>query len=134
LAVAIALPMTFISDWIIALLFGSAFAQAGGVLSIHIWAGVFVFLSCAIGRSFVVDNNQSLNLYRNVLGLIANIVFNLLLIPIFGIKGAALSTLISYSVSAYLAIPLFAAGRKQFTLVTRSLFPLRVLTAKKDNG
>jgi len=133
LAVAVALPMTFMSDWVITLLFGQAFAQAGDVLSIHIWAGVFVFASCAIGRSFVVENNQKINLYRNILGLIANIGLNFLLIPLLGIKGAALSTLISYSVSAYFSLPLFAAGRKQFMLVTRSLFPLRVLVAKRDD-
>jgi O-antigen/teichoic acid export membrane protein len=133
LAVAIALPVTFLSDWIIMLLFGQAFAQAGDVLSIHIWAGVFVFISCAIGRSLVVENNQKLNLYRNILGLIVNFGLNILLIPMFGIKGAAFSTLISYSVSAYFVMPFFVSGRKQFMLATRSLFPLKILMAKRGN-
>ncbi len=134
LAVVIALPISFMSEWIVMLLFGKAYLAAGAVLSIHVWSAVFVFLGCAIGRSFVVDNNQSLNLYRNILGLITNIVLNLMLIPVLGIKGAALSTFVSYLVSAYLAIPFFASGRKQFVLATRSLFPLRVLAGKKSNN
>ncbi len=43
MAVAIALPTTFLAPWVIRVLYGDAFLQASGVLSIHIWAGVFVF-------------------------------------------------------------------------------------------
>ena len=43
MAIAIALPMTFLSDWIINLLYGEQYSQAGSVLMIHIWAGIFVF-------------------------------------------------------------------------------------------
>jgi len=42
LAVAIALPTTFLAPWVIRVLYGEAFLPAAGVLSIHIWAGVFV--------------------------------------------------------------------------------------------
>jgi O-antigen/teichoic acid export membrane protein len=41
MAIAIALPMTFLSDWVIHLLYGEQYSQAGSVLMIHIWAGVF---------------------------------------------------------------------------------------------
>ena len=44
MAIIIAIPVTFMSDWLINLLYGAQYSQAGGVLTIHIWAGVFVFL------------------------------------------------------------------------------------------
>jgi len=44
MAIAIALPLTFLSDWVVELLFGKAYNQAGSVLTIHIWAGFFVML------------------------------------------------------------------------------------------
>ncbi|MFA5986237.1 MAG: flippase [Parcubacteria group bacterium] len=43
MAIAIAIPMTFLSGWIINFLYGAEYAQAAGVLTIYIWAGVFVF-------------------------------------------------------------------------------------------
>ena len=49
LAIAIAALMTFLSDWLITLLYGEAYKDAGRVLIIHIWAGVFVSIGVASG-------------------------------------------------------------------------------------
>ncbi|OAD19255.1 polysaccharide biosynthesis protein [Candidatus Thiomargarita nelsonii] len=40
MAIAIALPMTFLSDWIVNLLYGGEYNEAGNILRVHIWAGV----------------------------------------------------------------------------------------------
>ena len=55
-AIAIALPMTFLSDWIVELLFGQAYIEAGNVLMIHIWTGVFVFLGVAFSKYLFAEN------------------------------------------------------------------------------
>jgi len=94
LAVAIALPTTFLATWVIRVLYGDAFLQASGVLSIHIWAGVFVFLGVASGKWFLTENYIKKNLYRTSLGMVTNIVSNLILIPLYGIYGAAIATLL----------------------------------------
>ena len=52
IAIVIALPMTFLSDWVINLLYGSKYSEAGDVLMIHIWAGIFVFLGVASSKWF----------------------------------------------------------------------------------
>jgi len=61
MAISIALPMTFLSDWIVNLLYGAKYSEAGDVLMIHIWAGVFVFLGVASGKWFVAENLQLLS-------------------------------------------------------------------------
>jgi len=94
LAVAIALPTTFLAPWVIRVLYGETFLQASGVLSIHIWAGVFVFLGVAGGRWFLAENYINKNLYRTSFGMVTNIVSNLILIPLYGIYGAAIATLL----------------------------------------
>ena len=94
LAVAIALPTTFLAPWVIRVLFGEAFLPASGVLSIHVWAGVFVFLGVACSRWFIVENYIKKNLYRALIGMISNIILNVILIPLYGIYGAAIATLI----------------------------------------
>ncbi len=102
LAIAIALPMTFLSDWIVNLLFGSEYSQAGAVLMIHIWAGIFVFLSVASGKFIVNENLTKQALYRNLIGSIINIILNINFINVYGIVGAAWSTLISYMFAGFL--------------------------------
>lgn len=99
LSISVALPMTFLSTPIVGLLFGEAYAGAGPVLAIHIWAGVFVFLGVASGKWFLAENRQILRLQRSVLGAIANIALNLLLIPLYGVFGAAIATVISYAIA-----------------------------------
>lgn len=94
LAVAIALPTTFLAPWVIRVLYGDVFLQASGVLSIHIWAGVFVFLGVACSKWFIVENYIKKNFYRTFIGMVTNVVLNLILIPLYGIYGAAIATLL----------------------------------------
>jgi O-antigen/teichoic acid export membrane protein len=100
-SVAIALPMTFLSSSLVVMLFGPAYAQAGTVLAIHIWAAVFVFLGVASSRWFLTENRQILSLQRTLLGAGVNVGLNSLMIPRFGIVGAACATVISYSVAVF---------------------------------
>jgi len=94
LAVAIALPTTFLAPWVIRVLYGEAFLPAAGVLSIHIWASVFVFLGVASGKWFLCENYIKKNFYRTLFGMVINAVLNLILIPLYGIYGAAVATLL----------------------------------------
>jgi O-antigen/teichoic acid export membrane protein len=68
LAIVIALPMTFLSDWLVILLYGEAYKEAGFVLMIHIWAGVFVFLGVASESWLISENLQRISFYRAFLG------------------------------------------------------------------
>jgi len=121
LAVAIALPTTFLAHWVIRLLYGEAFLPAAGVLSIHIWAGVFVFLGIASGKWFITENFMKLSFYRTFLGAIGNVVFNLIFIPILHIKGAAMGTLLANFLAAYFFDVINLKTRKNFLMKTKSL-------------
>jgi len=94
-AIVIAVPMTLLSNWLVELLYGEAYNAAGKVLMINIWAGVFVFLSAAFGKFLIAENLAIINTYRTVLGAALNIVLNYFFIKIYGVNGAAFSTLIS---------------------------------------
>ena len=96
MGIAIALPMTFLSDWVVNLLYGEQYSQAGGVLMIHIWAGVFVALGVASSRWLLTENLQMLSFWRTFNGVVINIMLNFILIPKYGIQGAAIATSLSY--------------------------------------
>lgn len=124
LAVLIALPTTFLADWIVLLLLGPSYQQAAPVLKIHIWAGVFVFLGVATGKWFLTENLQRYSFYRTLAGAIVNIILNLILIPRVGIQGAAWATVISYFAAAYLSMALSKSTMDNFRLATRSFNPI----------
>lgn len=102
MAIAIAIPMSYLSDWIVDLLFGSKYSDAGNVLVIHIWTGVFVFLGVASSKWFVAENLQKYSFYRTLAGAIINVFLNFLLIPRYSIHGAAIATLISQAIASYI--------------------------------
>lgn len=119
-AIAVAIPTTFLSDWIVAFLYGSAYLGAGEILKINIWAGVFVFLGVASSAWLTSENLQRLAFYRTLSGAVINVVLNLKLIPIFGIVGAATATVISYMVAGFLFDLFNDKTRRMFFMKTNA--------------
>ena len=128
LSVGIAVVMSFTSFWIIHILFGPDYSEASSVLIIHIWAGVFVFWGLASNQQLVVEGLTKLSLYRTIIGMIVNVVFNFILIPTMGIKGAAIATLLAQASSTWFSSLLFRQSRPIFWMNLRSLNPIRFIT------
>lgn len=126
MSVAVALPMTFLSTSIVTILFGEAYRAAGAVLAIHIWASVFVFLGVASGKWFLAENRQVLSFQRTVLGAVANVALNLWLIPLYGAIGAALATVISYAIAAFISDITQKATHKMFIMKLSAMNPLAI--------
>lgn len=121
ISIAIALPMTFLSNWIINLLYGNAYYQSGTILMIHIWTGVFISLSIVSGKWYINEQFAQLALYRNISGAVVNIILNILLIPHYGIVGVAFATLVSYAMASYLFDLFNQKTRDVFYQKTKSL-------------
>lgn len=126
IAIAIAIPVTIFSDFIINILFGSQFQPAASVLSIYIWAALATFLGVASSQYLISENLTKLAFFRTLLGMIVNIVLNLILIPIYGINGAAVATLVSFSVSVF-AIYFDKKSRLQFFMMMRAILLTNVV-------
>tara|TARA_B110000091_G_C13643659_1_gene402333 strand:- start:45 stop:362 length:318 start_codon:yes stop_codon:yes gene_type:complete len=91
-------------------------------------AGLFVSMGYVNGKWMVVENYTKLSLLRNVIGLIINILLNLYLIPIYGINGAAFSTVISILFSANLFFLFHKKTRKMFITQNKSMLYLNFKT------
>ena len=130
-AIAIALPITFLSDRIVELLYGTQYNQAGSVLEIHIWTGVFVFAGVASSKWLLSENLQIFSTINTFIGVIINIGLNYFLIPRIGIEGAAWATLGSYFIAAYLSLLLWKKTRINFINLSKTLLFTRILNAKK---
>lgn len=121
-AIAVALPMTFLSDWLVALLYGEAYREAGPVLMIHIWTGVFVSLGVASSAWLINQNLQPFAFYRTFSGAIINIILNLLLIPVYGMIGAAIATVIAQVMAALVFDVFTHKTRVAFVMKLKTLY------------
>jgi O-antigen/teichoic acid export membrane protein len=124
IAIAIAIPTTFLSGFIIELLFGSAYAEAGPILSIYIWSGVFVFLGVANQKWIINENMQRFQMVNMFIALMINVVLNYFLIKKMGLVGSALATLIAQSYSSYFS---FLYSKKTRVIFRMSTYSLNVI-------
>lgn len=119
---AVSVGATLVADPLIRLLFRDAFAGAAPVLSLYIWATLFIVLSTGSSAYLVNEGLRWLLPIRAAAGAVLNIALNLLLIPAYGAIGAAIATLISYAVMGWLVhLAYDRVSRELFVFQTRAL-------------
>lgn len=118
-----AITISLFSHQAIGLIYGPDYVDARSVLVVSAWAGVFVALGTAQGPWSVAENLQRQSLYRTAAGAVANVLLNLIFIPIWGITGAAVATVISYGISAFAGNIFSTATRPFFYRQLRMLVP-----------
>lgn len=131
LALLIILPMTFLSDYVIDLLYGKEYSQSATVLLIHIWTSVFVFLGVAFSMVLASENKTLKSFYRTLFGAVANVILNYILIPKYGINGAAIATLISQIMANYVYDFFDKDLHEHLKMKTKSFFPIHILKGYK---
>ena len=130
IALAIAVPMTFLSKPIILLLFSKSFEPAGAVLAVHIWAAVFVFWGLAQNPWNITEGLTGLYLQRTVMGAVLNVLLNLVLIPLYSSMGAAIATVVAYGFAAFVANAFDPRTKRIFQVQLNSII-LRRWSAEK---
>jgi len=105
---------------IIGLLFGSEYLAATLSLQIYVWSGIATALGFVISQYLIVEGRTKILFFLNFLSMVVNIVLNLWLIPIMGIAGAALATLISYFMMVF-GLLFFKNSRNHLNLIIKAL-------------
>jgi PST family polysaccharide transporter len=126
----IAIFATLTAPWVIQIIYGKAFAAAAGILMIQAWTAPFTLSGAVRGQFFVLENLTVYHWVSAALGIAANIVATMLLIPRMGAAGAAVGSLIGYIVSAFLSSWMFGRLRSCALYQTRAMLILfRIPTA-----
>jgi len=99
----------FASDPLIKILFGAQYAHASMILKIHIWSSVPVFFGSAWSCWIIIENRQKITFITHTSASVLNIALNIYLIPLMGVTGAAVATIISYAVGLFTAMTLYKA-------------------------
>lgn len=123
---AVAIPVTFLSGWIVTALFGAAYAKSGPLLAMLIWAGLFTNLGAARSVFLISMNWTKVYLVSMSLGCILNLALNYLLIPIYGAMGAVVASLISYWFAVHGSCFIFKPLRRTGHMLTKAMLYPRV--------
>ncbi len=120
-AYLLSVPIALAAPWLVRVAYGGAFAEAGPILAVHIWASIFVFLGVARGQWLVNEGLQKFYLSATLAGAVANVLLNLVLIPRWGGLGAAYATVVSYALAGWLASYFHPVARTTAAAQTRAL-------------
>lgn len=99
----LALPVTvggiITAPRLIELFYGSAYLPATASYVILLFTVPIAFATAIINNALIAHNSQKYFLAYATIGLTCNVIFNFLLIPIWGVNGAALATLITETIT-----------------------------------
>ncbi|WP_419308107.1 oligosaccharide flippase family protein [Chromohalobacter israelensis] len=120
IAIPVTLGFMMLAPQIVALMLGEAFRA--GASQLLPWVALAVFMSCLrafhFDLAFQLSEKTIYQVWINGGSALVNVALNLLLIPAFGLLGAAYATVIAYGVALVLSVLL---GRRLFaiSLITR---------------
>lgn len=87
--------MTILAPIIIRVLYGAEYGASISALQIVVWYTTFSYLGSARNIWILAEGKQKYLWQINSFGAVANVLLNALLIPIIGVNGAALASLIT---------------------------------------
>jgi O-antigen/teichoic acid export membrane protein len=94
----IALPLALFSRQVLVIVFGQKFLAATLLLSVLAWAIPLDFLTSYLSNAYFAWSMEKKVLVCTAIGAGSNVIFNLIWIPQYGAKAAAVNTLLSYVV------------------------------------
>lgn len=123
---AFSILISIFGNFIINLLYGVEYTGSSIILVIHVWAGIAVSIGIASSQYLIIENKTKYSFYRTLIGLVSNLILNLLFILQYGGKGAAIASLVSYTIATYV-IFFFKDTRAHVYLMFKSINPKYIL-------
>jgi O-antigen/teichoic acid export membrane protein len=116
------------SNLIIRKLFGQTYLESSNIL-FYLSIGLIPMFNAGLRSNFMtISNNQKIILYTSVISAILNILLNYLLIPLIGVKGSVIATIITQIISLIILNIFFENTRKLFYIQINAL--LQITTIK----
>ncbi|MEN3112392.1 polysaccharide biosynthesis C-terminal domain-containing protein [Uliginosibacterium paludis] len=111
IAILTVFSVFLLSDVLILFLFGSGFSDSSGVLRILCLTLLFSIPGALFSRLLIITRNSKIELYKSLITASVCVAANLLFVPLFGIHGAAVASVLSYFVADFLSYFLFRETR-----------------------
>lgn len=102
LAVPVLFGGIFLADKLLYYFYGADFAAGAAACCILFAVQIVSVFTTFLGTALSASDHAKQSFYATATAAVVNIILNCILIPILGINGAAISTLVSYSLNAVL--------------------------------
>ena len=131
MSIIVGVVVTFFGQEIIIFAFTEVYKDAYLALVYNIWAGIFVSMGMASTLWLIAENLQIYSLFGTAIGVFLNIIANFILIPEYGISGAAIATLITQGFGLWV-VPLFFKPIRSYVFISiTSIMPIYLIKGKK---
>lgn len=124
LMVVVAIPLWLAAPTLVELAYGAPFREAGVALQVMLPGVLAYSIVAVLSNPLIAWGAPGRVTAVLIAGLVANLAANLVLIPAFGMNGAALAVTISYTLTAVLILVLYnrlsGQGLRQTLVVRRS--------------
>lgn len=101
LAYLITIPLVAFLPLLIRKVFGDEYAHSASIAQIHVLTVFFMALGVARGRLLVVQGWTRFAMVSAISGCVINLILNLILVPSYGAKGAAVAALFAHAFSSF---------------------------------
>ena len=126
ISLAQSIGMTVLAKPLVYLLYGAEYAPTASILSVAVWYVTFSYYGSVRNVWILAEGKQKYLFGINVIGAVANVLLNLILIPWWGGIGAAIASLITQFFTNVIIGFIFKPIRENNRLMLRSMDP-RVL-------
>ena len=131
LSLAQSVVMSVMSKLIIFILYGEAYYPAVDALRIVVWYTTFSYMG-SVRNIWILTNEKQKYLWKiNLFGAVANVILNYILIPLIGINGAAVASLLTQFFTNVIVGYIIKPIRPNNKLIVESLKPHYLLDALK---
>ena len=120
--------MTLFSSIIIKILYGNQYYPSIAALRIVVWYTTFAYLGAVRDIWILAENQQKLLWKINLFGALANVLLNFVLIPKFGINGAAIASLLTQIFTNVILGYIIKPIRPNNMLMIKGLNPIVLLS------
>jgi O-antigen/teichoic acid export membrane protein len=115
------LILSLLAKPIILILYGSNYLPAIPVLQIMAWKAIFSAMFSSSGQIIVIEQKQKYAVIRNLIGCAFSICLNFFLIPVLGIIGSAIVSIITLCLTGYLSHIIIKPYRFLFAIQSDSI-------------
>lgn len=114
-------PLFFLSEFIIVIMYGEEFRPAGILLSLFSIRMLYTCMGVAKSSFIINENLFKYTMITAIIGAGTNVIFNYFLIPAFGAKGAIVATILSFSISIFIIDLFYHRTNKNVILMLKSM-------------
>ncbi len=128
LAVLQSLTLVVFGEYAILLLYGEQYLPAVGALQIAGWYALFSHIGSVRNVWVLAENKQKYLWVLNLTGGITNVILNAVLIPVMGINGAAVATLVTQFLTNVVMTAAMSPFRESIKYMLQGIHPQTVWT------